>query len=346
MRLDSFPQRVASLGPDPAASDAPADLVGASDAFRHMQSRLHQVAPTRATVLLLGETGTGKGLAAREVHRLSPRRTAPFVCVDCSALPATLIESELFGREKGAFTDARWTQIGRFELADGGTIFLDEIGELTLETQAKLLRILQHGQFERLGSPRTKRVDVRVIAATNRDLAAEVREGRFRRDLYYRLNVFPITMPALRDRQGDIPLLTDYLIKSLAAKHQRRVEAIPRSVMETLVAYDWPGNIRELENVIERAIIAMPDSTLHLLEALAPEVEYGLTAATTNLMIDVERAHIIRMLHASAWRIEGPRGAALALGLKASTLRSRMRKLGVRRTRVTPRAALSCQSVN
>ena len=345
MRLDSFPLHVASMGPVSEARDEPSELVGDSDAFHQMLSRLRQVAPTTATVLLLGETGTGKGLAAHEVHRLSPRRHARFVGVDCSSLPATLIESELFGREKGAFTDARSTQIGRFELADGGTIFLDEIGELPLETQAKLLRILQQGEFERLGSPRTMRVDVRIIAATNRNLIDEVRLGRFRRDLYYRLNVFPIRMPALRERQSDIPILTEHLVARLGKKHQRFVAAIPPAVLDTLLAYDWPGNIRELENVIERAIISMPGSTLDLLDALTTEVSDGPPDAPTNLMIDVERAHILRMLHANAWRIEGPRGAALALGLKASTLRSRMRKLGVGRTRVR-RTAPSCQGVN
>jgi formate hydrogenlyase transcriptional activator len=346
MRLESFPLRVMSIDPASPANDEPAELVGDSDAFHLMLARLQQVAPTTATVLLLGETGTGKGLAAREVHRLSPRRNARFVGVDCGTLPATLIESELFGREKGAFTDARSTQVGRFELADGGTIFLDEIGELPPDTQAKLLRVLQYGEFERLGSPRTMRANVRVIAATNRNLIDEVRAGRFRRDLYYRLNVFPVRMPSLRERQSDIPILTEHLIKRLAEKHQRRVGAIPPPVLDALVAYDWPGNIRELENVIERAIIAMPGSTLHLLEALTPEVSGGPPDAPTNLMIDVERAHILRMLHASAWRIEGPRGAALALGLKASTLRTRMRKLGVRRARIRLRTAPSCQALH
>jgi formate hydrogenlyase transcriptional activator len=341
MTLEAFPQRVVPTDTVFLVHEQPLESVGTSEAFLYTRMRLQQVAPTSATVLLLGETGTGKGMAAGEVHRLSPRHHARFVSVDCSSLPATLIESELFGREKGAFTDARSTQIGRFELADGGTIFLDEIGELPLETQAKLLRILQHGEFERLGSPRTLRVNVRVIAATNRNLIDEVRLGRFRRDLYYRLNVFPIRMPSLRDRQSDIPILTEHLVKRLAQKHQRSVGAIPRPVLDTLLAYDWPGNIRELENVLERAIIAMPGSTLHLLEALTPEVNDGPPDAATNLLIDVERAHILRMLHASAWRIEGARGAARALGLKPSTLRSRMRKLGVRRAQVKSRTDLT-----
>src|SRR5262245_25054059 len=242
MRLEPFSQRVSSMGPPPPVNDELVEFVGNSDAFQHMLMRLQQVAPTSATVLLLGETGTGKGLAACEVHRLSPRRDARFVGVDCSSLPATLIESELFGREKGAFTDARSTQVGRFELAHGGTLFLDEIGELPADIQAKLLRVLQHGQFERLGSPRTIRVDVRIIAATNRSLIDEVKAGRFRRDLYYRLNVFPITMPPLRERQCDVPTLARHLVKRLARKHHRHIDTIPRPVLETLTTYDWPGN--------------------------------------------------------------------------------------------------------
>jgi transcriptional regulator with GAF, ATPase, and Fis domain len=341
MTLDVFPHRVVSTAGVSAPQEQPAEMVGNSEAFLYMRMRLQQVAPTSATVLLLGETGTGKGMAAGEVHCLSPRAHARFVAVDCGSLPATLIESELFGRERGAFTDARSTQIGRFELADGGTIFLDEIGELPPDTQVKLLRILQQGEFERLGSPRTLRVDIRVIAATNRNLIDEVRAGRFRRDLYYRLNVFPIRMPSLRERESDLPILTDHMVSRLARKHQRTVDAIPRHVLDTLLAYNWPGNIRELENVLERAIIAMPGSTLQLLEALTPEVDEAPTEAPSTLLTDVERTHILRVLHASAWRIEGPRGAARALGLKPSTLRSRMRKLGVQRSRIRSRTALS-----
>jgi formate hydrogenlyase transcriptional activator len=331
MRLEAFSSR-AVLRPLRGAGGEPVDLVGDSDAFRYMRFRLEQVAATDATVLLLGETGTGKGLAAHEIHRLGPRREAPFISVDCTSLPTTLIESELFGREKGAFTDARASQAGRFELAHGGTIFLDEIGELPPEAQAKLLRILQHGEFERLGSPRTIRVDVRIIAATNRNLIAEVKAGRFRRDLYYRLNVFPITLPPLRERQSDIPALTQHLVTRLSQKHHRRIEAIPRPVLDTLIAYDWPGNVRELENVVERAIITSPDATLRLLEPLTLEALDVLPAAPTSMLVDVERAYILRVLNATAWRVEGPRGAAVTLGLKPSTLRSRMRKLGVKRS--------------
>jgi len=300
--------------------------------MRYMRFRLEQVATTDATVLLLGETGTGKGLAAELVHRLSRRRDSRFISVDCTSLPATLIESELFGRERGAFTDARTTQVGRFELADRGTVFLDEIGELPADAQSKLLRVLQHGEFERLGSPRTIHVDVRVVAATNRNLAEEVRAGRFRRDLYYRLSVFPITMPPLRERGNDITDLAHHLIERLADKHHKRIDCVPPSVLEHLASYNWPGNVRELENVLERAIITTPDTTLRLLEPLSSEELDAVPSAPTTVLVDVERAHILRVLHASGWRIEGPRGAATALGLRPSTLRSRMRKLGIRRT--------------
>ena len=324
--LESIQGLIAETPPD----EEPVDLVGEGESLLFVRKRLVQVAPTNATVLLLGETGTGKGVAARLIHQLSPRRDARFVSVDCTSIPATLIESELFGREKGAFTDARSTQVGRCELAHGGTLFLDEIGELPADIQSKLLRILQYGQFERLGSPRTIRVDVRIIAATNRSLIDEVKAGRFRRDLYYRLNVFPITMPPLRERQCDVASLAKHLIARLARKHQRHIDSVPRGVFEMLAAYDWPGNVRELENVLERAIITTPDTTLELLEVLTPDAAEAF-ASPTNLMVDVERTHILRMLHASEWRIEGPRGAARALGLKPSTLRSRMRRLGVTR---------------
>jgi formate hydrogenlyase transcriptional activator len=315
----------------------PWELVGDSETFRNTKRRLEQVASTNATVLLLGETGTGKSVAARVVHRLSLRRRARFAAVDCTSLPATLIESELFGREKGAFTDAHSTQPGRFELADGGTVFLDEIGELPPDAQSKLLRVLQTGQFERLGSPRTMRVDVRVIAATNRHLIDEVKGGRFRRDLYYRLNVFPIVMPPLRERRSDIPLLTHHLLRTLSQKHERRVDPIPQPVLDALARYDWPGNIRELENVLERALITMPSSTLSLVEPLAPDMLDAFPIPRTTVLVDVERAHILRVLHSRGWKIEGARGAAVALGLKPSTLRSRLRKLGVSRTMAASR---------
>ncbi len=336
MRLGSF-QSVAGPVPPPAVDDESVDLVGDSEPILYVRKRMEQVAPTNATVLLLGETGTGKGVAARAIHMMGPRRNARFVSVDCASIPATLIESELFGREKGAFTDARSTQVGRCELAHGGTLFLDEIGELPADIQSKLLRVLQYGQFERLGSPRTIRVDVRIIAATNRRLIDEVKSGRFRRDLYYRLNVFPMTMPPLRERQSDVPSLATYLIARLARKHQRHIDTIPPRVFEMLAAYDWPGNVRELENVLERAIITTPDTTLELVDLLTPDTTEAF-ASPTNFLVDVERTHILRMLHASEWRIEGPRGAARALGLKPSTLRSRMRRLGVTRLPAMRRA--------
>jgi transcriptional regulator with GAF, ATPase, and Fis domain len=243
-----------------------------------------------------------------------------------------LIESELFGRERGAFTGAHTSQMGRFELATRGTIFLDEIGELPLEVQPKLLRVLQEGQIERLGNPRTVDVDVRVIAATNRDLLQEVREGRFRRDLYYRLNVFPITMPALRQRRGDIPLLVRHLVDRLGTALRRRVDSIPEDVLDTLRRHDWPGNIRELENVLQRAIIVSRDGALTLGESWQPPLETALSSGGATLT-EVERRHIVRILGDVRWRIEGPGGAAQILGLKPSTLRSRMQKLGVARPR-------------
>ena len=246
-------------------------------------------------MLLCGETGTGKELLARAIHRRSLRRGRPFVVVNCAAMPATLIESELFGRERGAFTGAHTSQVGRFELATKGTIFLDEIGELPLEVQPKLLRVLQEGQVERLGNPRTVDVDVRVIAATNRDLSEEVREGRFRRDLYYRLNVFPITLPTLRQRRSDIPLLVWHLVERLGRTLRRKIDTIPDDVMEALRNHDWPGNVRELENVLQRALIVSRGSTLSLSEAWQPALETPVASGSATLT-DVERRHIVRIL--------------------------------------------------
>jgi transcriptional regulator with GAF, ATPase, and Fis domain len=307
-------------------------IVGDSDAMRYVMFRVDQVAATDATVLLNGETGTGKELLARAIHRRSPRRDRPFVVVNCAAMPATLIESELFGRERGAFTGAHTSQIGRFELANRGTIFLDEIGELPIEVQPKLLRVLQEGQVERLGSPRTIDVDVRVVAATNRDLSEEVREGRFRRDLFYRLNVFPITIPALRQRREDIPVLVRHLVDRLGRMIHRRIDTIPDRTITALQAYDWPGNVRELENVLQRALITSRGDTLTLGEPCMPVLE-NVGIAETGTLVDVERHHIIRVLTASRWRIEGVGGAAQVLGLKPSTLRSRMIKLKIARPR-------------
>jgi formate hydrogenlyase transcriptional activator len=324
-------------GVSPTMPVSPADgeeevIVGESDALRYVMFRVDQVAATDATVLLCGETGTGKELLARAIHRRSTRRARPFVVVNCAAMPATLMESELFGRERGAFTGAHTSQVGRFELATRGTIFLDEVGELPLEVQPKLLRVLQEGQVERLGNPRTVDVDVRVIAATNRDLTEEVREGRFRRDLYYRLNVFPITLPTLRQRRGDIPLLVWHLVERLGRTLRRKIDSIPDDVMEALSAHDWPGNIRELENVLQRALIVSRGGALSLSEAWQPALETVMSGSSATL-VDVERRHIVRVLDEVRWRIEGAGGAAQVLGMKPSTLRSRMLKLGVARPR-------------
>jgi transcriptional regulator with GAF, ATPase, and Fis domain len=324
------PFRPASAG---AQARAPREvIVGESDAMRYVMFRVDQVAATDATVLLLGETGTGKELLARAIHMRSDRRGRPLVVVNCAALPPHLIESELFGHERGAFTGAHAPQIGRFELANRGTILLDEVGELPLELQPKLLRVLQEGQFERLGSPRTTEVDVRIVAATNRDLAEEVRQGRFRRDLFYRLNVFPITVPSLRERPEDIPHLVRHFVDQFAAALRKRIDTIPPPVMQLLERYEWPGNIRELENVLQRAIILSAGTTLTLADAWMPTL--NASPATASLALsDFERRHIRSVLETTRWRIEGTSGAAKLLGLKPSTLRSRMVKLGIARPR-------------
>ena len=308
-------------------------LIGESDAFKYLLFRIGEVASTNATILMLGETGTGKSLIAQAIHRRSLMRSGRFVAVNCAALPPTLLESELFGHERGAFTDARTAQIGRVELAHGGTVFLDEIGELPLDAQAKLLRFLQEGEFERLGSPETRRVQVRVIAATNRDIREEVRAGRFRRDLYFRLNVFPITVPPLRDRCDDIPLLIGHLVARFAAASGRRIDHVPPAIVEQLQQHTWPGNIRELENLLQRAVIVSHNGTLHL----DSSDDLAFERPVSDLLQDVERAHILRILVLKSWRIEGAGGAAHTLGLKPSTLRSRMQRLGIRRIGGTPR---------
>lgn len=305
-------------------------LIGRSDTFKYVLYRAKQFAETDATVLLLGETGTGKSAIAQMIHRSSSRRNRPLVHVNCAALPSNLIESELFGREKGAFTGALEKQIGRFELAHRGTIFLDEIGELPLELQSKLLRVLEDGTFERLGSPNTVSVDVRVIAATNHDLAAEAKNGSFREDLYYRLNILPITIPPLRQRADDIPHLAEFFIGKFNRKYSRHVTAIPSETLQLMMTHSWPGNIRELINVIERSVLTSAGSTLHLMEKLGSALppRHGTEVKTLG---DIERSHILNILQEVDWKIQGPGGAAHLLGLNPSTLRARIRKLGIKR---------------
>jgi transcriptional regulator with GAF, ATPase, and Fis domain len=310
-----------------AAARAGGGIVGESAAITRALVQAEQVAPTDAAVLLLGETGTGKELLARTIHALSTRRTRTMIRLNCAALPPTLIEAELFGRERGAYTGALARQMGRFEVADGSTIFLDEIGELPLELQAKLLHVLERGEFERLGSSKTMRVDVRVIAATNRDLTAMVRAGKFREDLFYRLNVFPITVPPLRARLDDLPLLVWSFVREFAPAQGKTFEQIPKRTMEALQRYAWPGNVRELRNVIERAIILSPGPILHVEPPASPMQE---TAVEMTLEA-VERRHIIAVLDQVRWRIRGEGGAAQRLGLKPSTLESRITKLGIKR---------------
>lgn len=309
-------------------------IVGTSDVLKYVMYRVEQVASTNASVLLLGETGTGKELVARAIHNQSRRAGRKFVVVNCGALPPGLIESELFGRDRGAFTGAHASQPGRFELADGGTIFLDEIGELPLELQPKLLRVLQEGQFERLGSTRTVRVDVRVVAATNRNLVEDVNNGKFRQDLFYRLNVFPITLPALRERIEDVPMLLRHFCDRVGQKMGRPIDRVTPGTLDALRQYDWPGNIREFENVIQQAVILSRDGELDLSNFRGEPVRRNMTTMVADepqTLVDVQRAHIVRMLNLTSWRIEGPSGAAKVLGLCASTLRTRMRKLGIHR---------------
>ncbi len=308
------------------------NIIGKSAALNYVLFRAGQVAPTDAAVLILGETGTGKGLIANAIHGQSSRRDKPMVTVNCAALPANLIESELFGREKGAFTGAHARQAGRFEVADGGTIFLDEIGELPLELQSKLLRVLQDGEFERLGSAKTIKVDVRVIASTSRDLRKEAQAGRFREDLYYRLNVFPVSIPPLRERVTDIPELVRFFVDKYSRKFGRRIETIPKTAMKALEDYSWPGNVRELEHVIERAVITTEGTVFRLADRLEPLRVAGAADAPLKDLASMEREYILRVLRETGWRIEGPQGAARILNLHPSTLRLRMKKLGIRRT--------------
>ena len=310
------------------------EIIGNSDLLSHVLLQVEQVAPMNATVLLLGETGTGKGVVARAIHSSSARKHRPLITVNCTTLPAALVESELFGREKGAFTGSDTRQIGRFELADGGTIFLDEVGELPMELQSKLLRVIQDGEFERLGSSRTNKTDVRIIAATNRNLAQEIRNGKFREDLYYRLNVFPITLPPLRQRTEDIPLLVKHFVAKFNKKIGKKIESVSKDTMNILQQHHWPGNVRELESVIERAAISSQGSALQVLDRFDPFRQTGeLVGQDVNVLAALEQDLIRKALRKTAWRIEGKNGAAVILGLNPSTLRFRMGKYGIRRER-------------
>jgi formate hydrogenlyase transcriptional activator len=303
------------------------EIIGEGASLRSVLKQVETVAPTDSTVLITGETGTGKELIARAIHNLSPRRERTFVKVNCAAIPTGLLESELFGHERGAFTGAIAQRIGRFELAHGGTIFLDEVGDIPLELQPKLLRVLQEQEFERLGGTQTIRVDVRLVAATNRDLGEMVAARTFRSDLYYRLRVFPLLMPPLRERQEDIPALVRYFVEKHARRMNRAVETIPAETLDLLVRYAWPGNIRELENLIERAVIVSPGPVLRVpLNEVKPPSE----PLSENLTLRAaERDHILRALDATNWVLAGPRGAAARLGMKRTTLQSKMRRLGV-----------------
>jgi formate hydrogenlyase transcriptional activator len=303
------------------------EIIGQGNAIKYILFKIEQVAPTDSTVLVLGETGTGKELVARAIHNASKRRNRPLIKVDCATLTPSLIESELFGHEKGAFTGAANKRVGRFELANGATVFLDEVGELPLELQPKLLRVLQEGTFERVGGSVTLHTDVRVIAATNRDLETEVQKGRFRSDLWYRLNAFPISVPPLRKRVEDIPLLVGHFVNKYGNKMGKRTDVVPQKALHALTRYSWPGNVRELEHVIERAVITSDGSTLQI--EIPTDKTVGPAAGLT--LQEYERECILRTLEATAWTIEGPHGAASQLGLRPSTLRNRMTRLDIRR---------------
>jgi formate hydrogenlyase transcriptional activator len=335
------------------------EIIGASAKLLKVLEGVHRVAPTDATVLVCGETGTGKELVARAIHSASRRADKPFIKLNCAALPAGLVESELFGHERGAFSGAIQRRTGRFELAHQGTIFLDEISEMPLDVQAKLLRVLQDREFERVGSSQTIKVDVRIVAASNRDLARAVRAGEFRQDLYYRLNVFPLTLPPLRERSEDIPLLIQFFVQRYAPRVGRHIESIDSQTVQRLIAYPWPGNIRELENLIERALILADSGVLHVepdilgaasvprgpkdnaVEPPLPTAEFavpgsltqsdGRAATPESTLVEVQREHILQVLRATGWVIEGERGAAVRLGMKPATLRFRMKKFGISR---------------
>jgi formate hydrogenlyase transcriptional activator len=324
------------------------EIIGESASLKRALAQVELVAPAATAVLILGETGTGKELIARAIHNLSPRRERTFVKINCAAIPAGLLESELFGHERGAFTGAIAQKIGRFELADRGTIFLDEVGDIPLELQPKLLRVLQEHEFERLGSNRPQRVDVRVVAATNGDLSKLVAERAFRSDLYYRLNVFPIHIPPLRERREDIPLLVRYFVQKISRRLNKTVEYVPADAMDALANYSWPGNVRELENLIERAVLLSPGKELRVplseiksatlagadtssSTTFASLISSTASAPSISTLEEADRQHILRALRQTEWRIAGPKGAAALLGMKRTTLQARMRKLNIRR---------------
>ena len=330
----SFMEPLGSTGPTGFPSNTGAhgeavDVIGESPAIQDVLTQARRVAATDSTVLVLGETGTGKELIASYVHQHSERRQREMICVNCAAIPSTLIESELFGHEKGAFTGALTRKKGRFELADGGTLFLDEIGDLPLELQAKLLRVLQEGEFERVGSSKTRTVDVRVIAATHVDLEKAVADGSFRADLYYRLSVFPITLPPLRERPEDIPQLVWYFVHRRQRDLRRRISRVPAEVMQTLQRHSWPGNVRELENVIERALICSTDGVMQLDDSLRAGPGTPIFRASTDTLDAVQRSYIEQVLRECGGRINGTGNAAVRLGLHPNTLRFRIKKLGV-----------------
>ena len=304
------------------------EIVGRSAALQELLRQVRVVAPTDSGVLLVGETGTGKELVARAIHNLSPRRDRPFVKLNCAAIPSGLLESELFGHERGAFTGAIMRKAGRFEVANKGTLFLDEVGDIPLDLQPKLLRVLQEQEFERLGSTFTQQVDVRVVAATHRNLKQMVENGEFRSDLYYRLHVFPLSVPALRKRREDIPLLVRHFVDDCSRRMNRHIETIPTQAMEAFASYSWPGNVRELQNFIERSVILSPGSVLRPPLAELTEA-VRMPDAELSTMEEVEREHVMRVVRASNWKIGGPNGAAARLGMKRTTLAYRIRKLNI-----------------
>jgi chemotaxis protein methyltransferase CheR len=306
------------------------DIIGKSDGLKYVLYKVEQIAATDTNVLVLGETGTGKELVVRAIHSNSLRKNRTLVKVNCAALPPTLIESELFGHEKGSFTSSQARFLGRFEVANGGTLFLDEIGELPMDLQAKLLRVVEDGEFERLGSTDTIKVDTRIVVATNRNLEEQVRKGRFREDLWYRINIFPITMPPLRDRLDDIALLVDFYVKKISKRLGKTIEIIPKSVMNTLQNYHWPGNVRELQNVLERGVLNSPGPTLHLADELKRQPSMDLTESKKTLE-EIERDYIVKILEQTQWKVGGKNSASEILGLNRSTLRARMRKLDIRK---------------